>query len=50
VNVAHRIYGGYETVVSQYWQFWLLTTAMVAAGLWVLGFLLLKLFPQRAEA
>jgi len=50
VNVAHRIYGGYETVVSQYWQFWLLTTAMVAAGLWVLGFLLLKLFPPRAEA
>jgi hypothetical protein len=50
VNVAHRIYGGYETVVSQYWQFWLLTTAMVAAGLWVLGFLLLKLFPPRAGA
>jgi hypothetical protein len=50
VNVAHRIYGGYETVVSQYWQFWLLTTAMVAAGLWVLGFILLKLFPPLAEA
>ncbi|HSE97836.1 MAG TPA: hypothetical protein VLD57_06150, partial [Blastocatellia bacterium] len=45
VNVAHRIYGGYETVVSEYWQFWALTTAMVAAGLWVLGFILLKLFP-----
>ncbi|HWP43151.1 MAG TPA: hypothetical protein VNO14_07960 [Blastocatellia bacterium] len=49
VNVAHRIYGGYETVVSQYWQFWLITTAIVAAGLWVLGFIMQKLFPPRAE-
>ncbi len=45
VNVAHKIYSGYEQIVSQYWQFWGLTTLMVAAGLWVLGFLLLKLFP-----
>jgi hypothetical protein len=47
VNVAHKIYGGYETVVSEYWQFWVLTTLMVAAGLWMLGFILLKLFPPR---
>ncbi len=49
VNVAHRIYGGYETIVSEYWQFWILTTMMVAAGLWILGWILLKLFPPRSN-
>jgi hypothetical protein len=49
VNVAHRIYGGYENIVSEYWQFWALTTLMVAAGLWVLGWILLKLFPPRSD-
>lgn len=49
VNVAHRIYGGYETIVSEYWQFWILTTLMVAAGLWILGWILLKLFPPNKK-
>ena len=48
VNVAHRIYPGYEAVVSQYWQFWLLTSLMVAIGLCVIGLVLIKLFPPRA--
>ncbi len=47
VNVAHRIYGGYETVVSRYWQFWALTSLMVAAGLLALTFILRMLFPPR---
>lgn len=47
VNVAHRIYKGYENAVSHYWQFWVITTLMIAAGLFVLGFILWKLFPKR---
>jgi hypothetical protein len=50
VNVSHRVYPGYEKVVSQYWQFWLLTSAMVAVGLFVLGFIMIKLFPPRAAS
>ena len=48
VNVAHKAYPGYEQVVSQYWQFWILTSLMVAVGLCILGFILIKLFPPRA--
>ena len=48
VNVAHKSYPGYEQVVSQYWQFWILTSLMVAVGLCILGFILIKLFPPRA--
>ncbi len=48
VNVAHRAYPGYENIVSQYWQFWILTSLMVAVGLCILGFILIKLFPPRA--
>lgn len=48
VNVAHKAYPGYEHVVSQYWQFWILTSLMVAVGLCILGFILIKLFPPRA--
>lgn len=45
VNVAHNVYQGWETVFSAYWQYWLATTALAAIGLWVLGLVLLKLFP-----
>lgn len=45
VNVAHQVYAGWEQVVSAYWQYWLSTTLMVAAGLWVTGIILLKLWP-----
>jgi hypothetical protein len=50
VNVAHRIYSGYEKVVSQYWQFWILASLMIGVGLWVLGLILIKLFPPRAAS
>lgn len=50
VNVAHKAYPGYEQVVSQYWQFWILTSLMVAVGLCILGFILIKLFPPRAAS
>jgi hypothetical protein len=45
VNAAHRIYTGWENVFNAYWQFWLLSTLMVGVGLWVMGLMLLKLWP-----
>ena len=48
VNVAHRVYEGWEGVFSSYWQYWLASTGVVAAGLWVLGLFLLGLFPRSA--
>jgi hypothetical protein len=45
VNAAHLIYGEFETMFDTYWQFWIVGTLVVAVGLWVIGFVLLKLFP-----
>jgi hypothetical protein len=45
VNVAHQIYGGFETTFSSYWQFWLFGTLVVAVCLWIIGLVLWKLFP-----
>jgi len=49
VNVAHKVYEGWEGMFSAYWQFWLATTAVVAVGLWLLILVLSKLWPLRAE-
>ena len=49
VNVAHRVYEGWGGAFSAYWQFWLATTALVAAGLWLLVLLLSKLWPPRVN-
>lgn len=48
VNVAHRIFSGWETVFSTYGQFWIATTLAVVCGSWLLGFILLKLLPPYA--
>jgi len=45
VNAAHLIYGEFEPLFNRYWQFWTVGTLVVAIGLWIMGFLLLKLFP-----
>lgn len=45
VNGAHRIFPEFEPVFGTYWQFWIVGTLVVAAGLWVIGFTFLKLFP-----
>lgn len=45
INVAHIVYAGWEAQFTSYWMFWVATTAVTVAGLWVLGFILLKLFP-----
>jgi hypothetical protein len=48
VNIAHRVYEGFEHMFSAYWQYWLATTAMVVAGAWLLGLVLQKTFPRPA--
>jgi hypothetical protein len=45
VNLSHRIQDGWETRFSSYWKFWLVLTLMVGLCLWVLGFLLKKIWP-----
>jgi len=44
VNTANLIYLGFDTWFSTYWQFWIVGTIVVAFGLWVIGFALMKLF------
>lgn len=47
VNIAHIVDPAWAGVFSSYWWYWLATTLTVAAVLWVLGLILLKLFPSR---
>lgn len=49
VNLAHRIQDGWEQAFSSYWKFWLLLTLIVGLCLWILGFLLKKLWPLSRE-
>jgi hypothetical protein len=46
VNVAHRIPPGWESAFSTYWKFWLVLTIVVAVGLWVIGRVLLLIWPR----
>ncbi|HBB89669.1 MAG TPA: hypothetical protein DC047_18845 [Blastocatellia bacterium] len=48
VNLSQRIQDGWETTFSSYWKFWLVLSALVAACLWLLGFLLRRLWPAAA--
>jgi hypothetical protein len=45
VNLSQRVQDGWETSFSSYWKFWLVLSAMVAGCLWLLGFLLKRLWP-----
>lgn len=49
VNVAHRVYEGWEGAFGAYWQFWLATTTIVAAALGLIVLLLSKLWPPSAK-
>jgi len=49
VNAARLIYGEFETTFDSYWQFWIVGTIVVAVGLWIIGFLLWKIFPPGAQ-
>lgn len=45
-NVAHHIQTGWERSFSSYWKFWLVMTIVVAAALWLIGFLLSLVWPS----
>lgn len=45
VNGAHLIFPEFKTAFSTYGQFWIVGTLVVAVGLWIIGFALLKVFP-----
>ena len=49
VNISHKVYEGWEGSFN-YWQFWLLTTLMVACGLWLIVAVCAKLWPPRASS
>ncbi len=46
VNVALRIQTGWEQTFSSYWKFWIVMSAVVAAGLWVIGMVLSWVWPS----
>jgi hypothetical protein len=51
VNLAHTIAPGWERTFQSYWSFWLVLTAVTAAGLWVSGMILWAIWrPQTTAA
>jgi hypothetical protein len=50
VNLSHRIQDGWEQGFSSYWKFWVLLSLNVGLCLWILGFLLRKLWPLSRES
>jgi hypothetical protein len=49
VNVAFRIQPGWEQTFGSYWKFWIAMSAVVAAGLWVIGKVLWLIWPSIPE-
>ena len=49
VNLAFRIQPGWDHAFSSYWKFWIVMTAVVAAGLWMIGLVLSWVWPARQE-
>lgn len=47
VNIAHCVYRGWETMFTNYWIFWAITTVGAGVVLWGVGKVLVKLFPPR---
>lgn len=49
VNVAHFAYGGMKNWFDPYpyWIYWLANTAVLAVALWIMDWVLAKLFPPR---
>ena len=45
VNVSHNVQVGWEQSFSSYWKFWLVLSTIIGIGLWLLGLLLVKLWP-----
>jgi len=47
VNVAHRVQTGWHHAFNSYWKFWVVITALVAFGLWIMGMVLSWIWPVR---
>lgn len=45
VNIAHRVYEGWDETFGSYFGFWLATTLAIAALLWLIVFALARLLP-----
>lgn len=45
VNASQRTYPGWELTFSAYWKFWLVMSALVALMLWLITYVLNKLWP-----
>jgi len=45
VNVSHRIQESWQGSFTAYWKFWLVLSSGVAVGLWVLAFVLSRIWP-----
>jgi hypothetical protein len=50
VNLSHSIQPGWEQTFSSYWKFWLVLTALVGLGSWILNVLLKMLWPAATAA
>lgn len=48
VNVAHRVQDGWDKTFTSYWKFWLVGTVVAALGLWVIGKVLMLIWPARS--
>jgi hypothetical protein len=48
VNLSQRIQEGWETAFSSYWKFWLVLSAVVGVGSWLLGLLLKHFWPANS--
>jgi len=47
VNVAHFAYGGMKSWFGNYWTYWLANTAILAVAMWILDWILAKLFSSQ---
>ena len=45
VNLSQRVQEGWEGMFSSYWKFWLVLSALVGCGSWLLDLLLKRLWP-----
>jgi hypothetical protein len=45
INTAHRVYDIWKDTISSYWLYWVISTSIIGATLWLIDLALLKLFP-----
>lgn len=50
LNVAFSIDGGWQNTFSSYWTFWFTATLVVMVGMFILQFILTKIFPPYANS